>query len=105
MYYNSLFAKVVTENWSTSVFPFLIGVFQGCTISPTLFDSVSQLCITYVEDNGFGPYAFPHDNVDATSQFGFVQLLKQAYDDEHTLVNQSIEGAQRSLDLVSQWLV
>ena len=103
-YYNSLFAKVVTRDWETAIFAFHIGVLQGCTIAPTLFTIVFQLCVTYVEDNGFDPYAFSHDNFDVTSQFGFVQLLQQAYADAHTLITRSIEGAQRSLDLVSLWL-
>ena len=103
-YYNALFAKVVTHQWETPIFAFLIGVFQGCTISPTLFDIVFQLCILYVNENGYDPYAFSIDNFAATSKFGFVQLLQQAYADDHTLINRSIGGAQHSLDLVSQWL-
>ena len=85
-YYSSLFAKVVTRDWETSILAFLIGVFQGCTISPILFDIVFQLCITYVDDTGFDPYAFSHDNFDTKSQFGFVQLLQQAYADDYTLI-------------------
>ena len=45
IYYNELFAKVVTQQWETPVFAFLIGVFQGCTVSPILFDIVFQVCI------------------------------------------------------------
>ena len=104
MYYNALFAKVVTRDWKTSVFPFLIGVFQGCTISPILFNIVFQMCIQYVEENGCEPYAFSEKPFNITSRFGIVQLSQHAYADGHTLVNRSLRGAQRSLDLVSQWL-
>ena len=104
MYYNSLFAKVVTDNWSTSVFPFLVGVFQGCTISPILVDIVFQLCMKYVEENGSEPYAVADKQFNITSRFGIVQLLQQAYADDHALANRSIRGAQLYIDLVSRWL-
>ena len=45
IHYNSLFAKVVTKDWSTNIIQFLIGVFQGCPASPILFNIVYQLCI------------------------------------------------------------
>ena len=72
MYYNALLAKVVTRDWKTSVFPFLIGVFQGCTISPILFNIVFQMCIQYVEENGCEPYAFSEKPFNITSRFGIV---------------------------------
>ena len=36
-HYDALFATVITHDWKTNVFPFQIGVFQGCTFSPLLF--------------------------------------------------------------------
>ena len=57
-----------------------------------------------MEENGCEPYAFSKQSFDVTSRFGIVQLSQQAYADDHTLVNRSLRGAQRSLDLVARWL-
>ncbi len=104
IYYNALFAKIVTPDWETPILPFLIGVFQGCTISPILFNLVFQMCITYVEKLGQEPYAFSEKDFDLKSKYGMIQLLQQAYADDHTLLNRSLRGSQHSLNLVWIWL-
>ena len=71
---------------------------------PILFNIVFQLCIRYVEKHGCDPYALSDTSFDARSKYGIIQLLQQAYADDHTLVNRSISGAQRSLDIISHWL-
>ena len=103
LYYSSLFAKVVTSKWATSFFPFEIGVFQGCTISPILFDLVYQLCIDFVEQHGSNPYAFTQ-SFDLNKKFGILELLQLVYADDHTLVNRTISGAQRTLNEIFKWL-
>ena len=50
-YYESLF----TSEWSTGLFPFNIGVFQGCVISPTLFIVGFQILIDYIDQLGRRP--------------------------------------------------
>ncbi len=103
-YYNALFAKVVTSQWSTSEFPFRIGVFQGCTISPILFDLVYQLCINYVKDNGTEPYAFSNTTLNLKAKHGIIEVDQEGYADDHTLLNRTPRGAQCGLDLISRWL-
>jgi len=41
-YYEGLFGKVVTKDWSSSWFSFEIGLFQGCTASTINFDVAFQ---------------------------------------------------------------
>ena len=36
-YYDKLCAMVKTDDWSTDIFRYEIGVFQGCTLSTILF--------------------------------------------------------------------
>jgi len=103
LYYSSLFAKVSTSKWTTSFFPFEIGVFQGCTISPILFDLVYQLCIDYVNHFGTDPYVFSQA-FDLNSKFGLIELFQLVYADDHTIINRSLSGAQSTLDLVQKWL-
>jgi hypothetical protein len=55
-YYDSLFAFVTTPDWNTDLFPFLVGVFQGCVISPTLFIGVFQILIDFVDKFKINPY-------------------------------------------------
>ena len=102
-YYSSLFAQVVTKKWKTSFFPFHIGVFQGCTVSPILFDTVYQICLDFTEQYGTDPYVFSSD-FNLKAKYGQVELLQLAYADDHTTINRSIAGAQSSLDLIQEWL-
>ena len=103
LYYDSLFAKVVTPNWATSFFPFEIGVFQGCTISPILFDLVYQLCIDFVDQYRIDPYVFSQ-SFDSKRKFGLIELSQLVYADDHTLINRTLRGAQSNLDSVYKWL-
>ena len=103
LYYSSLFAKVSTSKWTTSFFPFEIGVFQGCTISPILFDLVYQLCIDYVNHFGTDPYVFSQA-FDLNSKFGLIELFQLGYAHDHTIINRSLSGAQSTLDLVQKSL-
>ena len=102
-YYNALFASVATSNWTTSLFPFEIGVFQGCTISPILFDLVYQLCIDFVDKHGLDPYVFSR-TFDFKKKFGIIELSQLVYADDHTIINRSISGAQLTLYKIHQWL-
>ena len=48
-YYERLCAFVVTEGWTTGVFLFDIGLFQGCVLSTILFDCVFNLLLDFLE--------------------------------------------------------
>ena len=52
-FYNHLLALVdVPEDFQTQPFHFAIGVFQGCTLSPLLFNLVVQLLLDSLEQKG-----------------------------------------------------
>jgi hypothetical protein len=97
-YYESLFAFVTTPDWNTGLFPFDIGVFQGCVISPTLFIGVFQILIDYINQFGTDPYIWKTKENDSVSHD--LSLMQQAYVDDHTLINSSTAGAQYNLDLL-----
>ena len=44
-YYDMLFATIETADWSSKCFTYEIGVFQGCVISPLLFNMVFNLLL------------------------------------------------------------
>ena len=48
-YYERLCTFVVTEGWTTGVFLFDIGLFQGCVLSTILFDCVFNLLLDFLE--------------------------------------------------------
>ena len=104
LYYNSLYASVATKNWTTKPFAFQIGVFQGCTISPLLFDVVYQICLDYVALFGTNPYVFS-TNFDLKSKYGLIEILQLAYADDHTTTNSTRIGAQTVLNTIYKWLV
>ena len=80
-YYESLIAMVeVPDVFQTSPFHFGIGVFQGCTLSPLLFNIVIQLLLDSLEKPAFQPYAYRFSSVQDCS------LLSSAYADDVELV-------------------
>ena len=68
-HYESLYAKVVTNEWSTAVFPFLIGVFQGDPASPIHFNIVYHMCVDYVKQHVINPFVFSDKNFDLHNRF------------------------------------
>ena len=86
-----------------SIFPFQIGVFQGCTISPILFDLVYQLCIDFVSQFGIDPYVFSQ-SFDLKSKYGLIELPQLVYADDHTIINRTLAGAQATLDVIQECL-
>jgi len=101
-YYEQLHAFVIDPDWKTKLFPFLIGVFQGCVISPTLFIGVFQIILDFIDQKGVQPYVFKQESPDGKK----LSLLQQAYVDDHTLVNSSVDGANyniRQLRIVLEW--
>ena len=57
-YYSNLQAKVTTRDWSTEPFAYEVGVFQGCTISPYLFDTVFQMLLDTLEEDKYRSMAY-----------------------------------------------
>ena len=96
-YYEQLYAFVIDPDWKTKLFPFLIGVFQGCVISPTLFIGVFQIILDYIDQKGAQPYVFTQKSKDGSD----LSLLQQANVDDHTLVSSSVEGQNYNLKQLS----
>ena len=47
-YYESLTARIITKSFTSKPFHYSIGIFQGCTMSPTLFNVTIQLLLDYI---------------------------------------------------------
>ena len=76
-YYESLVAMVeVPDVFQTAPFRFGIGVFQGCTLSPLLFNIVIQLLLDSLEKPAFQPHAYHFSSVQDCS------LLSSAFADD-----------------------
>ena len=45
--------KMTTRDWSTETVGYEIGVFQGCTISPYLFDTVFKMLLDTLEQDKY----------------------------------------------------
>ena len=94
-YYESLCAKIVTENWSTGFFLFDIGCFQGCVLSAILFDCVFNLLLDFLE---------PMENLGY--QFRAVKAINmdQAYADDLSLTTKDAVSNQKVIDRTDIWL-
>lgn len=94
-YYESLCAKIVTNEWTTGFFLFDIGCFQGCVLSAILFDCVFNLLLDYlapVESLGYHFVATKSINMD------------QAYADDLALTTKNAVSNQTVLDRTDVWL-
>lgn len=94
-YYETLCAFVATREWQTPLLPFQIGLFQGCVLSPILFNAVFNLLLDYLKPlSGLG-YSFKW--VDVTN-------LLRAFADDLTIMTKTTRGNQQALDRTSEWL-
>jgi len=96
-YYEMLVATIETKDWSSKCFAYEIGVFQGCVISPLLFNMVFNLLLDMLsplsEENGY---------VLKESKIAIHDL---AYADDLSIVARSVSKAQHSLNLIDRFLV
>ena len=88
----------VPDVFQTSPFHFGIGVFQGCTLSPPLFNIVIQLLLDSLEKPAFHSYAYRFSSVQDCS------LLSSAYADDVELVTCLPEENQALLDRTEHFL-
>ena len=89
-YYDKLRAMIVTKDWSTSFFPYSIGVFQGCTLSTDLFDTVFQLIIDYIaHTRDVQPYIHSQTNK------RYLYKTQKAYADDLTLITSNVASSQK----------
>lgn len=95
-YYEMLVATIEGCDWSTKSFAYEIGVFQGCVISPLLFNMVFNLlldCLTHLSTkNGY------------TLKESKVSVHDLAYADDLTIIAKRIGSAQHSLNLIDRFL-
>ena len=96
MYYEGLVASVMVGNEQTVWFRFMIGVFQGCTLSTILFNTAFNTVF---------------DNLAAVrSQYGYsfteiaVQKLVLGYADDIGAMTGSTRHMQLVLDQIQEWL-
>ena len=97
-YYEVLVATIETADWSTDCFRYEIGVFQGCVLSPILFDIVFNLLLdllSQVDEDKKSRYMLK------SCGKGIHDL---AYADDLTLVTRTVERQQKSLDMVDKFL-
>ena len=95
-YYERLWAMVVTKGWNTNLFPYDIGLFQGCVLSTILFDMVFNLLLDFLKPmDKFGYKMKPPAEV---------QCLRKAYADDLTLITDRVPKAQEVLDKMTLWL-
>jgi len=91
-----LFATVEEGDWCSRCFTYEIGVFQGCVISPLLFNMVFNLLLDLLsaltEERGY--------QLKATGK----KIHDLAYADDLSLVASSVSKAQMSLDLTDCFL-
>ena len=94
-YYENLVAQVVTEDWKTDFFRYLIGLFQGCVLSTILFDLVFNLLLDFLARHDPYGYKFKHSDL---------QSLRKAYADDLTLIAKRVDQAQTVLADLVEWL-
>jgi hypothetical protein len=96
IYYDMLFATIETREWSSKCFTYEIGVFQGCVISPLLFNMVFNLLLDLLSPR--------------TDEAGYelkktnVVIHDLAYADDLSIVARSPQEAQTSLNLMDRFL-
>ena len=90
-YYESVFSFVEGSGWTSDWFWVSVGVLQGCTVSPTLFDLAFQLILNIhsAQANGLG-FDFKKANQ---------LVLKPTYADDVGLYSNHPQQNQKSMDI------
>jgi len=100
LYYELLAATIEEKKWSSELFVFAVGVFQGCCISPLLFNIVFNLQLdllsSLTETNG---YRFKHK--DSTKE---IIVHEAAYADDLKLHSRSTKHCQSSINMIDKFL-
>ena len=95
-YYEMLVASIETRCWSSKCFVYEIGVFQGCVISPLLFNMVFNLLLDLLlpltEEVG---YKFKNSDI---------TIHDLAYADDLSVVARTPKKAQKSLVVMDRFL-
>ena len=91
-YYETIFLRVVTDQWSSKWFPLLIGAPQGCTASTIVFDVDFQIILDF--------HAFLTRKVHPgyTLSKTDIRICSPTYADDVELVADSPQVCQKSID-------
>ena len=76
-YYDELFIRVKTEDWTTDWIKCCTGVFQGCPLSCILFLAVFNLCLDLLDQSSHLGYRMSSSDLTSSAK---------AYADDLTLV-------------------
>ena len=98
LYYELLVATIEGKEWSSKPFVFAVGVFQGCCISPLLFNIVFNLLLdllsSLTKNNG---YRFK-------SSTDEIIVHEAAYADDLKLHSRSTKHCQSSINMIDKFL-
>lgn len=91
-------ARVATKSYMSTPIHYSIGVFQGCTISPILFNVTIQLLLDLINQPKFQPLAYSLHTPNAIS------LLSSAYADDIQITTSKPEYNQKLLNSIDEFL-
>lgn len=94
-YYELLCASIVTPDWSTMFFMYDLGCFQGCILSPILFNSVFNLLLDYLLPLSKLGYSFKAIST---------KIATKAYADDLNLTTALAKDNQKLADRCDHWL-
>ena len=94
-YYESLTARVITKSFTSKPFHYSIGIFQGCTMSPTLLNITIQLLLDYINQIKCHPLSYT---------FNAISLLTSAYADDIQITASKPDYNQKLLNYVDKFL-
>jgi Reverse transcriptase (RNA-dependent DNA polymerase) len=93
---------VQTPDFKSSIFHYGIGVFQGCTASPVLYNVVMQMLLDLLHQEAHH-LAYSFGDVDpAKSSVG--RVLDPSFADDLTIVTRTVAGSQFLLDKLHSFL-
>ena len=94
--YSGLIGKIVTMDWTTSVFPLDVGVYQGDPLSVVIFNTVINTLVDTLETRPDLGYTLSNTNHK-------VSVLQ--YADDTCICAHSPDVAQQLLDMTNNWLI
>jgi hypothetical protein len=96
-YYDKICAQIRTKDWTSDIFKFDIGIFQGCVLSCILFNCVFQLFLDLVSPLGAANgYTFKDTKV---------MLHDQAFADDLSIVSSCPQKAQLTVNTFEKGLL
>jgi len=94
-YYDLLATCIHTADWHSKWFQYAVGIYQGCPLSPILFDAVFELFLRHIVQHAGKGYKWLHHPI----------VLFAAYADDLHITTTTKEENQEALDSCQEWLV